>query len=231
MFCAAPDKTLVGVDAAGLEFRCLAHYMGDDDFTEAVVNGDSKKGTDVHTVMQKVCSEYVPSRSVQKNVSYAFLYGAGDKKLGITAGHPTDVATSVGRAIRAALAEGLPKLGELMRKCEEWGRKGRIEAIDGRIIPIRMPHATLNMLLQSCGSITVKLATILAWQNIVRQRLRGTRQVIHMHDEVQYEAVPQYAEAVGQCFVDGLQEAGRKLKLVCPLDGDIMIGNNWSETH
>lgn len=483
MFCAAPDKTLVGVDAAGLEFRCLAHYMGDDDFTEAVVNGDSKKGTDVHTVMQKVCSEYVPSRSVQKNVSYCvpmdtkaltrkgwklrhelsvgdeiltynadkgvkewapieaihdtsgevfhlhhghgfsvratadhrwfvrqrrktktgriatdtnywkeevrttkelntesniitnapmspddegtplswegdkfgmdwirevcnapssqrkaflagfliadghmnpksggwcfsqlrnelyeaaltaayiegdgnlyvterhqsngntcmqvkmsakghvtmqrmkqesvgiqdvwcvttrngswvmrqgdcititgncFLYGGGDKKIGLTAGHPINDAVRVGGAIRASLAEGLPQLGRLMRQCEKWGKEGRIVAIDGRIIPIRMPHATLNMLLQSCGSITVKLATILAWQNIVRQRLRGTRQVIHMHDEVQYETVPQYAEAVGQCFVDGLQEAGRKLKLVCPLDGDIMIGKNWSETH
>ena len=44
---------LVGVDASGLELRMLAHYMKDEKYVKTVSEGNSKDGTDVHTVNQK----------------------------------------------------------------------------------------------------------------------------------------------------------------------------------
>jgi DNA polymerase I-like protein with 3'-5' exonuclease and polymerase domains len=64
LFGATPGKTLVGIDASGLELRMLAHYMQDAAYVKAVVSGSSKDGTDVHTMNQKAAG--LPSRDAAK---------------------------------------------------------------------------------------------------------------------------------------------------------------------
>lgn len=74
---------LVGCDAEGLELRMLGHYMARFDggaYAETVVNGRKEDGTDVHTVNQKVVG--LRSRDSAKTFIYAYLYGAGNPKLG-----------------------------------------------------------------------------------------------------------------------------------------------------
>ena len=74
-----PDGySLVGVDASGLELRMLAHYMNDSKYTKEVVSGD------IHTANQK--SAGLKTRDQAKTFIYAFLYGAGDVKIGQVAG-------------------------------------------------------------------------------------------------------------------------------------------------
>jgi hypothetical protein len=36
---------------------------------------------------------------------------------------------------------------------------------------------------------------------------------------------------VGKLGVEAIIEAGKVLKLKCPLDGEYKVGDNWSETH
>jgi DNA polymerase I-like protein with 3'-5' exonuclease and polymerase domains len=55
--------------------------------------------------------------------------------------------------------------------------------------------------------------------------------VAQVHDEMQMEVPEAYAERVGICVRNSIRQAGRDLGLRCPLDGDYMIGDNWSETH
>lgn len=50
LWSSASNRRLVGVDADGIQLRILAHYMGDKDFTDALVNGDKDKGTDAHSL-------------------------------------------------------------------------------------------------------------------------------------------------------------------------------------
>ena len=65
---------LVGCDASGLELRMLAHYMNDDKYTNEILTGD------IHTANQK--SAGLQTRDQAKTFIYAFLYGAGDAKIG-----------------------------------------------------------------------------------------------------------------------------------------------------
>lgn len=44
---------LVGTDSAGCQIRMLAARMGDQDYTNTVLNGDKDKGTDIHSVNMK----------------------------------------------------------------------------------------------------------------------------------------------------------------------------------
>ena len=69
---------LVGVDASGLELRCLAHYMNDPEYTNIVLTGD------VHTANQQAAG--LQTRDQAKTFIYAFLYGAGAAKIGKVVG-------------------------------------------------------------------------------------------------------------------------------------------------
>ena len=69
---------LVGVDASGLELRCLAHYMNDPEYTNIVLTGD------VHTANQQAAG--LRTRDQAKTFIYAFLYGAGPAKIGNVVG-------------------------------------------------------------------------------------------------------------------------------------------------
>jgi len=58
VFKAADNKVLVGRDAAGLEFRCFAHYVGDEELIDVILNQD------IHTYNQLKAG--LPTRSIAK---------------------------------------------------------------------------------------------------------------------------------------------------------------------
>ena len=74
--------SLVGMDASGLELRMLAHYMNDEDYTNEILNGD------IHTANQ--INAGIGTRDEAKTFIYAFLYGAGDAKIGSIVGGNAD---------------------------------------------------------------------------------------------------------------------------------------------
>jgi DNA polymerase-1 len=228
-----PGYVQVGADASGLELRCLAHYLSRYDngaYTEIVTKGD------VHTVNREAfgLSPDDKGRAKAKNGIYAVLYGAGDYKLGTTLFPELGVpgmepkATAAGKKARKLFEKSVPAYAALVRDVKSAAEKGWIRGIDGRRLAIRSPHAALNTLLQSCGAIIVKYATILAdpqWD------LLGAHLMLHVHDEVQLEAPIEKAQQAGDAFVTSLQEAGSILGFRCPLAGSVAIGQSWADTH
>lgn len=85
-FVSPPGWKCVGADASGLELRCLAHYMAkydDGAYGRAILEGDKADGSDVHSMNAKALDL---TRNDAKTWIYAWLYGAGNEKLGKTAG-------------------------------------------------------------------------------------------------------------------------------------------------
>lgn len=78
----------IGADQSGLELRMLSHYMGRWDggkYGKTVTEGKQKDGTDVHSVNRDALGlAGKEGRDDAKTFIYAFLYGAGDLKIGIT---------------------------------------------------------------------------------------------------------------------------------------------------
>lgn len=56
-------------------------------------------------------------------------------------------------------------------------------------------------------------------------------QVLHVHDEAQFNCKPELAEKIGKLFVHSIEMAGRHFGFPCPTTGEYKIGQNWSETH
>ena len=215
LFTVHPDKVLVGADLAGLELRCLAHYMNNEEYTNEILHGD------IHTANQLAAG--LQSRNQAKTFIYAFLYGAGDEKIGsIVGGTKAD-----GRKLKADFLANTPALKTLRTRIEGAARRGYIKAIDKRPIKVRSAHAALNFLLQSAGAIIAKRAWI-----IFHQRCKlPFRQLGVIHDEIQVECRPEDAEEIGQCIVDSMRATTNYYNLRCPIDGEYKIGRDWNDTH
>jgi DNA polymerase I len=207
---------LVGIDASGLELRMLAHYMNDEEYTNEILNGD------IHTTNQKLAG--LESRNQAKTFIYALLYGAGDAKLGTVAGG----GKSVGRNLRKSFISNLPSFKALKDRVAGASAKGYLKALDGRKLYIRSEHSALNTLLQGAGAIVMKQALI-----ILNDKIKDldAHFVANVHDEWQIEVREDQADEVGRLGVEAIIEAGKVLKLKCPLDGEYKTGDNWSETH
>jgi DNA polymerase I-like protein with 3'-5' exonuclease and polymerase domains len=220
-----PGWWQVGADASGLELRMLAHYMAQYDngeYVKQVTEGD------VHTYNQKAAG--LDNRDQAKTFIYAFLYGAGDEKIGkIVKGTSSD-----GADLKERFLKGLPALGKLKDDIAECVQQGFIVGLDGRRIPIRSQHAALNTLLQSGGAIVMKTALVIRDDILRKKFVYGSdyADILNVHDEFQSEAKNKdIAEEIGSVSVASIRNAGVHLKLQCPLDGEHKIGKSWAECH
>jgi DNA polymerase I-like protein with 3'-5' exonuclease and polymerase domains len=217
-------NVLVGCDASGLELRMLAHYMKDENYVRTVTEGSSKDGTDVHTVNQRAAG--LATRDNAKTFIYAFLYGAGDAKIGsIVGGSARD-----GAVLKDKFLKQTPALARLLSTVSRYAAKGWVPGLDGRKIWVRSEHAALNSLLQGAGAIVMKKALVL-FNDKIKANKWPVKMVANVHDEFQFEVPEKLAEVTGQAAKQSIVEAGVFFKLRCPLDGEYKYGRNWRETH
>jgi len=209
---------LVGVDASGLELRMLASFMNDKEYTNEILNGD------IHTTNQNNAG--LSTRAQAKTFIYAFLYGAGDSKIGSIVGG----SQRTGAQLRQRFLDNTPALAELRERVSVASQRGYLRGLDGRCLHIRSEHSALNTLLQSAGAVVMKKAlqifTDYAPKWNLTYKLLGS-----IHDEYQIEAPEDQADKVGWLMVECIKAAGVALDLKCPLDGEYKVGNNWAETH
>ncbi|MCH8251913.1 MAG: hypothetical protein IID36_05615, partial [Planctomycetes bacterium] len=252
-----PGWKMIGVDSEGIELRCLGHYLAKYDggtYAEMVINGD------IHTFTMEllglnVLADPVALKKINRNntkrVEYAFLYGAGDYKLGLICQEnawdsklpinfaalglaPVKSLAKVGAAIRAKLLIGIDGLDELVKAVQLRAELGQMRGLDGRILFIRSKHSALNTLLQSAGILTVK-GTISIYPGMLEDaglvRGRDWNCNLWVHDELVMEGRPEVAEQVGaivaQAFVDGSKLVGFRV----PTAGKVQIGDSWAEVH
>ena len=224
LFTVPDGYSLLGADASGLELRCLGHYMAPFDsgaYSVEVVSGD------VHTANQEAAG--LPTRANAKTFIYGFLYGAGDEKIG----QIINKGAKAGKAIKKKFLDKVPALKKLRDAVNAKAEDGFIRGLDGRIIPIRHPHAALNTLLQSAGAIICK-----RWYVQMEQDLRSAGYseedvaiVAFVHDEVQIQVRQGLEDAIGNIVKQAMHKVEQYYKFKCPLDSEYSYGPNWADTH
>jgi len=209
---------LVGIDASGLELRMLAHYMKDDEYITELLSGD------IHTANMKAAG--LMTRGEAKTFIYAYLYGAGDEKIGAIAGG----GRKKGKQLKASFLAATPALVELKANVAQAAARGYVVGLDKRKVFIRSEHAALNSLLQSAGAMVMKQALVILDDYATRWKL-DYKFVGNIHDEFQVEVREDHAERFGSLAASCIEAAGIHFKLRCPLAGEFNIGNNRAETH
>ena len=216
LFTVPEGRVLVGADASGLELRMLAHYMDDESYTNEILSGD------IHTANQTAAG--LETRDQAKTFIYAFLYGAGDAKIGSVVGG----SAAHGKRLKAAFLENTPALAKLRSKVMADAETGFLTGLDGRRIRVRSQHAALNTLLQGAGAVVMKQAIVILYDLLGRVDFKLVAQV---HDEWQIECRPDDADFIGKSCVNAMIFAGELLQLNCPLDGEYRVGTSWCDTH
>lgn len=227
LFTVPNGWTLVGADASGLELRCLAHFMAEWDggkYADILLSGD------IHTENQKAAG--LETRNQAKTFIYAFLYGAGDAKIGsIVGGDAGD-----GKRLKSKFLRSLPALGRLVDSVKQAATKGNIAGLDGRDIYIRSAHASLNSLLQGAGAVVCKQWLVLLEEQLQSKFKHGWDGdycfCAWSHDEVQIACrTPEIAQQVAELATDCVRQAGEHFNFRCPLAGEYKIGTTWADTH
>lgn len=217
---------MVGADLAGIELRMLAHYLArfdDGRYADILLNDD------IHQVN---ADKIGISRRAVKTVTYAFLYGAGDEKIGLSFDPllPKNKARKRGKEIRQAFMDAIDGLETLVTKVKEKAAGGYINAIDGRKISVDGTHKALNYLLQSSAGVIAKRWMVTAHDTIKFTNI-DARQLAFVHDELQFETKPQYVDDLKFVLLHAAKSAGEYYQCRIPIEADAKSGVNWAEVH
>ena len=224
-FIAQPGYRFIGYDASALELRMFAHYLNNPEFTKELLEGD------IHTRNQQAAG--LGTRDEAKTFIYAFLYGAGNGKLGEIVGG----GATAGARIREQFLASNPGLQELIESTQCQASKGYLVGLDGRKLWMRKDesgdvatHKALNTLLQAAGAIVMKWAAVWLEGKIAEMGLRAYP-LIFMHDEQQYECHEEDVDALVDLMENCVTMAGQGLGMTCPLASEAKVGFNWFDTH
>ena len=225
LFTATPGNIMVGADLSGIELRMLAHYLGRYDggrYADILLNDD------IHQVN---ADKIGISRRQVKTVTYAFLYGAGNLKLGLSYDPQLapNKASKKGAEIRKAYVEAIDGLADLLDAVQKKATAGYLLAIDGRRVLVDSTHKALNYLLQCSAGIIAK-----RWMVIADEGIRynsHTHQLAFVHDELQYETKPDNAQILMSILEEAAKLAGEYYNLRCPIAAESKSGKSWAEVH
>ena len=231
LFVPHPGMVMVGADLEGLELRCLGHYLARFDegaFAQVVLNGD---------IHQQNADRVGTTRKEIKTLTYAFIYGAGDVKMGHSLRPELSDAQkkSLGQDLRRKFLDAIPGLEPLIDAVKERVREnGRLRALDGRPIFCRAEHASLNYLLQSAGAILSKRWVVVGQQMLDSAGLTYNNdytRCAYVHDEVQLSVLPTEVDRVKALLEAAAPEAGKYYNFRVPITAAADHGENWAATH
>jgi DNA polymerase I-like protein with 3'-5' exonuclease and polymerase domains len=227
LFTAPPGLRMVGADLSGIELRMFAHYLSRYDggsYGEILLNGD------IHQVN---ADKIGITRKLVKTVTYAFLYGAGNEKIGHSFDPQlsADKARKKGAEIRQAYLDAIEGLDQLVKAVQSKVKQtGHINSIDGRRIAVDGPHKALNYLLQSGAGVIAKRWMVIA-NDQIKQLNIDAHQLGFIHDEIQFEVTPAHANDLMFNLELSAALAGEYYGLRVPIAAEASRGSTWADTH
>mgnify|MGYP001456564094 CR=1 FL=1 len=231
LFIPHPGMIMVGADLEGLELRTLAHYLhrfDEGNFAKVVLEGD---------IHQQNADRVGVSRRDVKTLTYAFIYGAGDLKLGHSLQPELSDAQKkqLGQDLRRKFLDAIPGLEPLIDAVKAKVRHtGRLRGLDGRPIFCRAEHSSLNFLLQSAGAILSKRWCVIGQDLLDEAGLTYNTDYTRcasVHDEQQLSVVPSETERVSRILEDAAVKAGEYYQFRVAITASSCVGNSWKETH
>lgn len=241
------------------QLRLLANYMGDEEFTKAVLEGVEKDenevyhGTDAHTFNSRffgliddedweearrtqdpeLIQKLSNARKKGKNGIYALLFGAGDEKFAITVGYKT---AAQGKEVKENYYKRLPKVKALVdRLKKQWKENsfrngGYIEVAGGTWVWCPSEHKLLNYLLM--GSEAALQNEAICWVNMqIKKRKLSGKQLGSFHDELTFEFNKTEEEQGKKLMSEMYGEASKRMGLDILVTGTAQSGRHWGEVH
>jgi len=218
LFVTEKGYKLVSADSAACQLRLLAHFMKDKVFTKEVLEGD---------IHQKNADILGCSRATAKPFIFAFLYGAGGKKLGSI----LKVSDSEGNRAKSKFLKAIPPLKKLISKVQKIvDLQGYLPGLDDRPIHVESAHKALNYLIQGAEAVVMKYTVNMIHRELEKAKI-DSRILLFYHDEVTYEIKEEQAEKAQSIIMRCFEEAPKELGVDIMACGDCKIGDDYYDVH
>ncbi len=202
---ASSGYTLLSLDASQLEMRVVAILSQDPLLMEALASEDLHLATAIRVFGYTSNVELMTQRRYDaKQINFAILYGATDKKIAEMTGHPLEVAQDL---LRSYFATYTVLETWMKGKVREAKRAGFVTNIFGRIRPLpdlasglwylreKGEREVVNTLVQGTASDVIKLQQLYL-KSIVSPDVRF---ILQVHDEVLMEVPEGIVEHTVAC--------------------------------
>ncbi len=229
LWTARKGYRLLGVDADGIQMRGFAHYVNDKRLIEALVTGDKKNGTDIHTLHWKALGAACKGRNPAKTFIYAFLLGAGIAKVA----EILECAFGEAQTAVANFLDFYPGLSTIKRtQIPADAHRGYFVGLDGRKVVCADEHRVLAGYLQNFEAVVMKRACR-QWHIDFRKEKIPFKFRTWPHDEWQTELPDDdlLCEEAKEIQIASIVRQGVELGLNCPLAAQGRYGYTWAETH
>lgn len=226
LFITQPNWKLVDSDLSGIELRLFAHYLHRYD------GGRYAKILLEQDIHQVNADKIGISRRQVKTITYCFLYGGGNQKLGLSYDNmlSPEAAKKKGAEIRRAYLDAVEGLEDLVNATRRVAEGGSIRAIDKRQIIVDKEHKALNCLLQGSAAVIAKRWLLITDHNLRMSNFEHERYAF-VHDEQVLGAPTKQAKDIAEvCKLSALQ-AGEYYNIRLPIEADAQVGDNWAEVH
>ena len=226
LFTASPGMVMCGADLSGIELRVLSHYLAKYDagrYAEILLNGD---------IHQTNAEAIGVTRNQVKRITYCFLYGGGDHKLGLSYDKQLseNEARKKGKEIRKAYVDAIPGLKQFLEGVHKASSRGYVRGLDNRHILCESKHKSVNYLIQGSAAIIAKRWMVNTHDHIKEMDLH-CNQLAFVHDELQFESEPEHADDLKRLLVLSAAEAGEYYNMRIPIGAEAKSGITWAETH
>ena len=227
----------LSVDYSQIELRIMAHLSGDRNMIE-----DFRSGYDIHAataakIYRKPINEVTKDeRRKAKVANFGIIYGIS--VFGLAERMNVDR-----REAKELIENYFATYGgvqEYIKKCKQEAKEnGYVETIfhRKRYLPDINSHNAVvrgyaernavNAPIQGSAADIIKVAMINIYRRMKEENMRSTM-ILQVHDELNFNIVPEEKERMLQIVVDGMQNA---FAMSVPLIADHGWGNNWLEAH
>lgn len=227
----------LSVDYSQIELRIVAHLSGDSNMIE-----DFRSGYDIHAataakIYKKPIEEVTKDeRRKAKVANFGIIYGISVFGLA----ERMNVNRFEAKTLIDNYFETYKGVADYIEKCKQEAKlNGYVETVfkRKRYLPDINSHNAVvrgyaernavNAPIQGSAADIIKVAMINIYRRMKEQQMRSTM-ILQVHDELNFNVVPEEKEAVQALVVEEMQQA---FAMKVPLVADYGWGANWLEAH
>ena len=227
----------LSVDYSQIELRIMAHLSGDSNMIE-----DFRSGYDIHAataakIYKKPIEEVTKDeRRKAKVANFGIIYGISVFGLA----ERMNVNRFEAKTLIDNYFDTYKGVADYIEKCKQEAKlNGYVETVfkRKRYLPDINSHNAVvrgyaernavNAPIQGSAADIIKVAMINIYRRMKEQQMRSTM-ILQVHDELNFNVVPEEKEAVQALVVEEMQQA---FAMQVPLVADYGWGANWLEAH
>lgn len=236
-FIPSPGNIFLSADYSQIELRLVADFAADETMLMAFAEGE-----DIHAITAAKIAHKEPAdvtaaeRRNAKTANFGILYGISafglSQRLGISRAEAKELIDGYFRSFPAVhhyMLESAEKAREQGYVETRFGRKRMLPDINSRNPVVRgyAERNAINAPIQGSAADIMKRAMITIWREMRRREMRS-RMIMQVHDELNFDVVPEELEALREIVVAGMEEA---YKGAVRLTASVGVGPNWLAAH